>query len=108
MWTQPAIGADGTAFYGSDSGELVAVGPPRTGTLGELRWSLHGVNPGLSPALADDGTIYVSGDDWNLHAISPPGGGTGAERIAGYNTHHAYQACVGAGYYFGLAGVVGM
>ena len=78
MWTQPAIGADGTAFYGSDSGELVAVGPPRAGTLGELRWSLHGVNAGWSPALADDGTIYVSGDDWNLHAISPPGGCAGA------------------------------
>ena len=70
-WGMPAIGADGTLYFGSSIGSgggLVAVDPS-----GSVRWILRGLDRvSSSPALGPDGTIHVAGGR-QVHAVGPDG-----------------------------------
>ena len=70
-WGMPAIGADGTLYFGSrigSAGSLVAVDPG-----GSIRWILDGLDRiSSSPALGPDGTIHVAGGR-HVHAVDPRG-----------------------------------
>ena len=70
-WGMPAIGADGTLYFGStigSGGALVAVDPG-----GSIRWILGGLDRiASSPAIGPDGTIHVVGGR-HVHAVDPQG-----------------------------------
>ena len=67
--SSPAIGPDGTVYFGSSDGYLHALHPD-----GTPKWShLVGAPVRSSPAIGIDGTIYVGADDGMLHAFSPEG-----------------------------------
>jgi len=69
IWSSPAIGADGTVYFGSDADRLYAVDPS-----GRERWQLSTAVPlvkgdnaeggrrdvDTSPAVLDDGTVVVA------------------------------------------------
>ena len=67
--SSPAIGADGTIYFGSDDNFLYAINPDSTfkwrfGTGGAIK---------ASPAIGNDGTIYVGSIDRQIYAINPNG-----------------------------------
>ena len=70
-WGMPAIGADGTLYFGSSigtAGSLVAVDPG-----GSIRWILDNLDAiSSSPALGPDGTIHVAGGR-HVHAVDSQG-----------------------------------
>ncbi len=85
--SSPAIGEDGTIYFGSHDGYLYAVNKN-----GELKWKTkigalrekeewwkpppvvkHLVSTASSPAVAKDGAIYIASQDQHLFAISPEG-----------------------------------
>jgi outer membrane protein assembly factor BamB len=76
----PAIGADGTVYFGSDPSVFSAVKPPPPGRLyaltpdGTEKWEFT-IDPGVgsAPALAREGTIYVPGRDRKVYALHPNG-----------------------------------
>ncbi len=63
--SSPAIGSDGTIYFGAFDGNLYAVNPD-----GSLRWKFAANSPiYTSPAIAANGTIYFGSDDDNFYAI---------------------------------------
>jgi outer membrane protein assembly factor BamB len=56
IYCSPTVGADGTIYFGAETGSLYAVNPD-----GTLKWSvpLQGGNNWSSPALLNDGTLYI-------------------------------------------------
>jgi hypothetical protein len=61
----PAIGADGTIFYGAKDGALNAVNAN-----GTLRFKIvAGAQISSAPAIANDGTVYFVSDDGFMYAI---------------------------------------
>ena len=70
-WGMPAIGGDGTLYFGSSigsAGSLVAVDPG-----GSIRWILDNLDAiSSSPAIGPDGTIHVAGGR-HVHAVDPRG-----------------------------------
>lgn len=65
----PAIGGDGTLYFGCWDGKLYALRPD-----GSLRWAQPaGAFITSSPAVAADGTIYVGSGEGSLHAFNPDG-----------------------------------
>lgn len=76
----PAIGSDGTIYFGSSGGSLYAVDP-----MGSLRWKYMVDTPiPSSPAIGPDGTIYFSASSLDygapervannsLYALNPDG-----------------------------------
>ena len=71
QWGMPAIGADGTLYFGStigSAGSLVAVDPG-----GSIRWILDGLDrTSSSPAIGPDGTIHVAAGR-HVYAADPQG-----------------------------------
>ena len=69
VFSSPAIGADGTVYFGASAG-LYAV----TAGVGK-KWlfSAGGQPVSSSPAIGSDGTIYFEADDHNLYAVDPAG-----------------------------------
>jgi outer membrane protein assembly factor BamB/subtilisin family serine protease len=67
--SSPAIGEDGTIYFGADDGNLYALAPD-----GKEKWRFQ-TNDRIisSPAIGPDGTIYVGSLDGRLYAISPEG-----------------------------------
>lgn len=62
----PAIGTDGTIYFGSDNGYLYALNPN-----GTLAWTFQtGASVKTSPAIGTDGTVYFGSDDGYLYAIN--------------------------------------
>jgi outer membrane protein assembly factor BamB len=61
----PAIGADGTIFFGTKDGTFYAVNPD-----GTLRFKVtSGGQISAAPAIANDGTVYFVSDDGFLYGI---------------------------------------
>ena len=66
--SSPAIGSDGTIYFGSADKYFYAINPN-----GTMKWKLGiGDGAGSSPAIGSDGTIYVGGNI-NLYAINSNG-----------------------------------
>lgn len=65
----PAIGADGSIYFGSSDNTFRAVTPA-----GKLKWSFQAQGEiNASPAIAADGTIVISSSDSYLYAFTPQG-----------------------------------
>ncbi len=69
----PAIGTDGTIYFGSGTynlnAKLKAVNPN-----GTLKWAFATGNYALSsPAIGTDGTIYAGSSDGYLYGLNPDG-----------------------------------
>ena len=70
LYSSPAVGEDGTVFYGTYDKRIVAVRPPGSGGSGTLAWSFTVGNIiDASPALGADGTVYVADRDSVLWAV---------------------------------------
>ena len=75
IMSSPALGADGTIYFGSMDGYLYAVDPS-----GILKWKFatttSGTQKGIvaSPAVGYDGTIFVGARNGNLYAVDPDSG----------------------------------
>ncbi|MDP2984755.1 MAG: PQQ-binding-like beta-propeller repeat protein [Candidatus Latescibacter sp.] len=67
--SSPAIGLDGTIYFGSSNRNLYAIKPE-----GGLKWKYQtGGAIDDSPAIQDDGTIYFGSFDTYFYALSPDG-----------------------------------
>jgi outer membrane protein assembly factor BamB len=67
--TSPAIGSDGTIYFGALNDTLYALNPD-----GTLKWS-YSTNGDVysSPAIGSDGTVYFGSYDNYLYALNPDG-----------------------------------
>ena len=69
LWSNPAIGSDGTIYIGSLDDKVYAINPD-----GSKKWEfLTGGDVGSSPAIGSDGTIYIGSWDNKVYAINPDG-----------------------------------
>lgn len=67
--SSPALGRDGTLYFGDWKGRLFALSPQ-----GQCKWSFKaGRDIWSSPAVGSDGTIYFGSRDRHLYAVSPEG-----------------------------------
>lgn len=67
--SSPAVGSDGTIFFGDRRGQLWALNPD-----GSRKWVFEaGREITSSPAIADDGTIYFGSRDRKFYALQPDG-----------------------------------
>jgi outer membrane protein assembly factor BamB len=65
LWSSPAIGEDGTIYFGCQDGYLYAINPD-----GSLKWTYMTYDEvASSPAIGTDGTIYFGSSDDKLYAI---------------------------------------
>ncbi|MGC8743688.1 MAG: PQQ-binding-like beta-propeller repeat protein [Verrucomicrobiia bacterium] len=67
--SSPAIGSDGTIYFGADNGIFYALTPA-----GKKKWEF--VTSGAivtTPAIASDGTVYVASIDRIVYALNPDG-----------------------------------
>lgn len=65
----PAVGTDGTIYFGTWIGELWALNPD-----GTRRWVFTAQNEIRSgPAVGLDGTVYFGSRDWKFYAIGANG-----------------------------------
>ena len=68
--SSPAIGYDGTIYFGDEDAYINALYPN-----GTLRWRYHTTGAVLSsPAIGNDGTIYCGSHDQGLYALYPNNG----------------------------------
>ena len=71
--SSPAIGPDGTVYFGADDGKFYALNPQD----GSLKWSfITGGAIDTPPTIDADGTLYFGSDDNHLYAVSPPTDGS--------------------------------
>ncbi len=76
----PAIGSDGTIYFGTSTGELYALN-----TDGSMRWkSTLNSEIAVGPVIGKDGHIYAITDDGVLYAV----GGSSGSGGAGDNSEH--------------------
>jgi outer membrane protein assembly factor BamB len=71
IFSHPAIGRDGTVYFGTGQGKLVALRPD-----GTLRWTYDTGSGSLiatAPAIDDNDTIYFGSYDDHLHAVDRTG-----------------------------------
>jgi outer membrane protein assembly factor BamB len=67
--SSPAVGLDGTVYFGSGDGYLYAINPD-----GSLEWRYPtGASVLSSPAIGPDEAIYVGSDNGYLYAVNPDG-----------------------------------
>ncbi|MBN2357148.1 PQQ-binding-like beta-propeller repeat protein, partial [candidate division KSB1 bacterium] len=67
--SSPAIGADGTIYFGNNAGFLYALTPA-----GKEKWIFYeGGGYDSAPAIAGDGTIYIGSPNGKLYAVWPQG-----------------------------------
>ncbi|MDQ3875930.1 MAG: PQQ-binding-like beta-propeller repeat protein [Actinomycetota bacterium] len=68
VFSSPAVGGDGTVYFGSNDTYVYAVAPN-----GRLRWRYQTFSDiDSSPAIGPDGTLYIGSDDGSLYAFAPP------------------------------------
>jgi outer membrane protein assembly factor BamB len=79
--SSPAIGADGTVYFGCDDGKLYAL----DGKTGALKWSFVSGAAEIfsSPTISADGSIYIVSSDLVLHALTSDGVSKGWTHPAG-------------------------
>lgn len=66
----PAVGADGTLYFGSQDGSVYAINAD-----GSQKWKFATADKVRStPAIGADGTVYVGSTDDNLYALDPNSG----------------------------------
>ena len=71
--SSPAIGADGTVYFGADDGNLYALNPQD----GSIQWTFTtGAAIKTPPTIDANGTVYFASDDENLYAVSAPTDGS--------------------------------
>jgi outer membrane protein assembly factor BamB len=69
VFSSPALGDDGTIYFGSENNYVYAINP--TGT---LKWKYQTGNLIYSsPAVGSDGTVYIGSYDNYLYALNPNG-----------------------------------
>ncbi len=68
--TNPAIGSDGTIYYGTGFGDGKFYAINSDGT---LKWAIDLAGAIFSPSVATNGTIYVGSSDKKLFALNPNG-----------------------------------
>ena len=86
--SSPAIGADGTIYFGSRDNYLYALNPD-----GTLWWKFRtGDAVRSSPAIGEDGTIYVGSDDGYLYAINDSGQGLSPWPMFHHDPQHTGRA----------------
>ncbi|UCG69155.1 MAG: PQQ-binding-like beta-propeller repeat protein, partial [Thermoplasmata archaeon] len=69
IYSSPAIGIDGTLYFGTYSGDLIAINPD-----GTEKWSYATGGPIYSsPAITSNGTILIGSNDNRLHTVNPDG-----------------------------------
>ncbi len=67
--SSPALGSDGTIYFGSSDGKLYAVTQE-----GTLKWAYStGAEIYSSPAIGADGSLYVGSNDGKIYAFSSEG-----------------------------------
>lgn len=67
--SSPAVGQDGTIYFGVDNGAVYALTPE-----GRKKWEFRTSGTvASSPAIAADGTIYITCTDRILYALNPDG-----------------------------------
>ncbi|HEC89638.1 MAG TPA: cell surface protein, partial [Thermoplasmatales archaeon] len=68
--SSPALGLDGTIYFGCNDGYLYALKPS-----GELKWKFEttGVIYTSSPSIGADGTIYIGDENGHVFAVNPDG-----------------------------------
>ncbi len=72
--TAPAVGFDGTIYFGTDTEELFALRPN-----GTQRWVFEvGGDIQSSPTIAPDGTVYFGSNDSNFYALRSSSSGLAA------------------------------
>jgi outer membrane protein assembly factor BamB len=65
--SSPAIGDDGTVYFGSQDRHIFAV----NGKSGEMKWKVRtGSDVTSSPVIGEDGTLYIGSHDGRLYAIA--------------------------------------
>ena len=73
VWSEPALGPDGTIYVSMDDPYLRALDPT-----GAIKWVTRlGMLGGFTLSVGADGLIYAAGDDRSLYVVSPAG-----ERLA--------------------------
>ena len=69
IWSEPALGPDGTIYVSLDDPYLRAVDPN-----GSIKWVVPiGHTGGFTLAVGNDGLIYAAGDDANLYVVDSNG-----------------------------------
>jgi len=69
IWSEPALGPDGTIYVSFDDPYLRAVNPN-----GTIKWVTRlGILGGFTITVGSDGLIYVAGDDALMYVVSPTG-----------------------------------
>ena len=69
-WSYPAIGGDGTIYYGAGVNMYAFTD---TGTSYTQKWAFQtGAGIGSTPSIAADGTLYFGSNDGKLYAIAGP------------------------------------
>ena len=66
VYSKPAIGEDGTIYFGSENGYLYAIN-----SKGKLEWKYRtDEDIRFSPVIGSDGTIYFGSNDNNFYAVN--------------------------------------
>ena len=70
LWGDPAIGSDGTIYFGGVDSKVHALNPD-----GTEKWDFATDDAVYDscPAIGADGTIYIGADDGKLYALNPDG-----------------------------------
>ncbi len=69
VWSEPALGPDGTLYVAMDDPYLRAVTPD-----GTLKWTVQlGQTGGFTLTVSPDGLIYAAGDDGTLYVVNAEG-----------------------------------
>ena len=68
-YSSPAVGANGTVYFGASDSKLYAVVPPATGNT--ALWTLTTLGPILSSPAIDgaNNTVYAGSQDGNVYAV---------------------------------------
>ena len=86
IYSCPAIGTDGTIYFGSKDQRVYAL----DGVTGQKKWAFStGGQIWSSPAIGPDGTVYIGSDDKNVYALE---GATGQKKWA-FTTEESVRSC---------------